>query len=75
MVDPSKNSKNLETVEALHKIMRPFLLRRTKDDLATKLPDKIEMIVNVNMAAMQYEVYEKLLKSQNIFSDKKSNSR
>lgn len=63
MVDPSKNNKNLETVEALHKIMRPFLLRRAKADLANKLPDKIEMIVNVNMAPMQYDLYEKLLKS------------
>ena len=39
--------KNVELVESLHKIMRPFLLRRAKADLETKLPDKIELIVNV----------------------------
>jgi SWI/SNF-related matrix-associated actin-dependent regulator of chromatin subfamily A member 5 len=63
-------------VESLHKILRPFLLRRTKADLANKLPDKIEIIVNVNMQAMQFDIYEKLLKSQNIFTEKnKSNAR
>ncbi len=50
--------------------MRPFLLRRTKADLSTKLPDKIEIIVNVGLSEMQYNIYEKLLKSQNIFGDK-----
>lgn len=43
--------------------MRPFLLRRSKQDLETKLPDKIEIIVNVNMSPMQFDIYEKLLKS------------
>jgi len=75
MADPGQNNKNLELIESLHKILRPFLLRRTKADLATKLPDKIEMIVNVNMSPMQYDIYEKLLKSQNIFADKKFNGR
>jgi SNF2 family DNA or RNA helicase len=74
--DPDQNNKNLEIIEGLHKILRPFLLRRTKADLATKLPDKIEMIVNTNMSPMQFDIYEKLLKSQNIFSEKnKSNAR
>lgn len=61
--DPDQNSKNLEIIEGLHKILRPFMLRRTKADLATKLPDKIEMIVNTNMSPMQFDIYEKLLKS------------
>jgi SWI/SNF-related matrix-associated actin-dependent regulator of chromatin subfamily A member 5 len=71
----AENSKNIELIESLHKIMRPFLLRRTKADLATKLPDKIEIIVNTSLSPMQYDIYEKLLKSQNIFSDKSKNGR
>ena len=62
-VDPESNKKNIELVESLHKIMRPFLLRRTKEDLVTKLPDKIEIIINVSMSHMQFDIYEKLLKS------------
>lgn len=76
--EAEEKDRNLELVESLHKIMRPFLLRRAKADLATKLPDKIEIIVNTSMSAMQFDIYEKLLKSQNIFSDtsgKKTNSR
>jgi SWI/SNF-related matrix-associated actin-dependent regulator of chromatin subfamily A member 5 len=74
--DPAQNSKNLQLIESLHKIMRPFLLRRTKADLANKLPDKIEIIVNTNMSPMQFDIYEKLLKSQNIFAEKsKSNGK
>jgi SNF2 family DNA or RNA helicase len=52
------------------------LLRRSKGDLANKLPDKIEMIVNTSMSPMQFDIYEKLLKSQNIFSEKaKANAK
>ena len=43
---------NLESIQKLHKILRPFLLRRTKKDLETQLPDKIEMNVTVNMTKM-----------------------
>ena len=50
--DKEANKKNMELIESMHKILRPFLLRRTKKDLATKLPDKIEIIVNVNMSTM-----------------------
>lgn len=34
-------------VKKLHRIMKPFLLRRTKNDLAIKLPDKIEINISV----------------------------
>jgi SNF2 family DNA or RNA helicase len=74
--DAEQNSKNLELISTLHKILRPFLLRRSKGDLANKLPDKIEMIVNTSMSPMQFDIYEKLLKSQNIFSEKaKANAK
>lgn len=34
-------------VKKLHRILKPFLLRRTKNDLAVKLPDKIEINISV----------------------------
>lgn len=68
--DEAAKAKNLQLIESLHKLMRPFLLRRTKADLANKLPDKIEIIVNTGMSAMQFGVYESLLKSQSIFNEK-----
>ena len=70
------NDKNIQLIGCLHKILRPFLLRRAKKDLAVQLPDKVEIIVNVNMSPMQFDIYEKLLKSQNIFAEKnKQNNR
>lgn len=37
--------------------MRPFMLRRTKQDLASKLPEKIEINVAVGMSAFQVKIY------------------
>jgi SNF2 family DNA or RNA helicase len=37
----------MQLINCLHKILRPVMLRRCKDDLATKLPDKIEMNVSI----------------------------
>jgi SNF2 family DNA or RNA helicase len=37
-------------VQKLHRILKPFLLRRTKADLSTKLPDKIEINVSVPLS-------------------------
>jgi len=34
-------------VQILHRILKPFMLRRTKADRATKLPDKIEINIAV----------------------------
>lgn len=37
-------------VKKLHKILKPFLLRRVKSDLAVKLPDKIEINISVPLS-------------------------
>mgnify|MGYP006097303969 CR=1 FL=1 len=34
-------------VKKLHTVLRPFMLRRVKDDLVVKLPDKIEINIQV----------------------------
>ena len=42
------------------------MLRRTKQDLKTKLPDKIEINVNIDMTEFQMDVYIDLLKNQKV---------
>lgn len=37
----------MQMVKKLHKILKPFLLRRTKAELSVKLPDKIEINIAV----------------------------
>jgi len=45
--DDTNNDKKMMMVKKLHRILKPFLLRRTKNDLAVKLPDKIEINISV----------------------------
>ena len=46
----SEMDTKMQMVKKLHKIMKPFLLRRTKNDLKTKLPDKIEINISVELS-------------------------
>lgn len=52
---------NVEVVQQLHKVLRPFLLRRLKAEVEKSLPPKKEMILKVGMSEMQKEYYKKAL--------------
>lgn len=45
--EDTKQDQKMIMVKKLHTILRPFLLRRVKNDLAVKLPDKIEINISV----------------------------
>eukprot|EP00727_Mastigamoeba_balamuthi_P011170 m51a1_g6676 putative myb domain-containing protein (1645) ;mRNA; f:210997-220030 len=57
-LDP-ENQK--DTVAKLHKVLRPFLLRRLKSEVAKALPPKKEIKLFVGLSAMQKEWYKKAL--------------
>lgn len=44
-------------IRRLHKVLRPFLLRRLKKEVETQLPDKVEYVVKCDMSALQRIVY------------------
>jgi SWI/SNF-related matrix-associated actin-dependent regulator of chromatin subfamily A member 5 len=48
-------------ISQLHKILRPFMLRRLKADVAKGLPPKTETILMVGMSTIQKQLYKKLL--------------
>lgn len=50
-----------EVVEQLHKVLRPFLLRRLKADVEKGLPPKKETILKIGMSDMQKKYYAALL--------------
>ena len=52
---------NTEVVQQLHKVLRPFLLRRLKAEVEKNLPPKKEMILKVGMSEMQKEYYKQAL--------------
>lgn len=45
----------------LHGILRPFMIRRLKADVAKGLPPKTETLVMVGMSKMQKQLYKRLL--------------
>lgn len=49
-----------EASQLLNKIIHPFVLRRTKEQVATELPDKIESVIYCEMGKEQRAVYDKV---------------
>lgn len=57
-VTPIERGKDQYKMQQLKAIIKPFVLRRTKDQVATELPAKIEQVVYSNMTEQQAEAYE-----------------
>ena len=49
-------------IRRLHKVLRPFLLRRLKKDVESELPDKVEKVIKVRMSALQSQLYKHMKK-------------
>lgn len=56
--DAIDKSKDVATSELLSKLVSPFILRRTKEQVATELPPKIESVMYCEMGTKQRRVYE-----------------
>ena len=50
-----------DVVKQLHKVLRPFLLRRLKSEVRAGVPPKKETILKVGLTAMQQKYYKQLL--------------
>ncbi|GFS58566.1 hypothetical protein TNIN_482531 [Trichonephila inaurata madagascariensis] len=44
-------------IRRLHKVLRPFLLRRLKKEVESQLPEKVEYVVKCDMSALQRVLY------------------
>lgn len=51
-------------VEELHSRLRPYFLRRTKEEVLKTLPPRYELIVPVTMSTLQKEVYKQCLSGE-----------
>ena len=47
-------------IRRLHKVLRPFLLRRLKKDVEKDLPEKQERVIKCNFSALQAKLYKQL---------------
>ena len=63
---PIEKHGDAERQAALHRRVRPFLLRRTKEEVATELPPKTEITEPVEMEAAQRAVYEAIRLSMHV---------
>ena len=50
-------------IRRLHKVLRPFLLRRLKKEVESQLPDKTEYVIKCDMSALQRVLYKHLHKN------------
>ncbi|KAH8103254.1 SNF2-family ATP dependent chromatin remodeling factor snf21 [Phellopilus nigrolimitatus] len=57
-------------IRRLHKVLRPFLLRRLKKDVESELPDKVEKIIKIRMSALQAQLYKQMKKYKMIADGK-----
>ncbi|MFT3949194.1 MAG: DEAD/DEAH box helicase [Agriterribacter sp.] len=73
--DPIDSRQDEEKVAALKKLTAPFILRRTKEQVAKDLPDKTESVLWCEMNGLQRNVYEDILQQtrNSIFLEVKKN--
>lgn len=60
-LDIDDNDEKNKLILQLHKILRPFMLRRLKADVEKSLPPKHETILFTGMSAMQKKLYRDIL--------------
>ncbi|XP_045889799.1 probable global transcription activator SNF2L2 isoform X3 [Micropterus dolomieu] len=49
-------------IRRLHKVLRPFLLRRLKKEVESQLPEKVEYVIKCDMSAIQKVLYRHMQK-------------
>ncbi len=55
---PIEKDRNTELLEQLRRRIRPLMLRRTKEQVATDLPDKREQVIELELNPQHRKVYQ-----------------
>ncbi|KAI9829641.1 MAG: hypothetical protein M1826_005531 [Phylliscum demangeonii] len=58
--------EQLLVIKRLHKVLRPFLLRRLKKDVEKDLPEKQERVIKCLFSALQAKLYKQMMTDQKI---------
>ncbi len=58
--------EQLLIIKRLHKVLRPFLLRRLKKDVEKDLPEKQERVIKCVFSALQAKLYKQMMTDQRI---------
>jgi SWI/SNF-related matrix-associated actin-dependent regulator of chromatin subfamily A protein 2/4 len=65
--------ETLLIIRRLHKVLRPFLLRRLKKEVEGQLPDKVEYLIRCDMSALQRVIYHHMKQSGVLLTDTSEN--
>ncbi|KAG0180872.1 hypothetical protein DFQ28_000473 [Apophysomyces sp. BC1034] len=60
--------EQLLIIKRLHKVLRPFLLRRLKKDVESELPDKVERVIKCKLSSLQAKLYSQMKKHGMLFT-------
>jgi len=61
--------ETLLIIRRLHKVLRPFLLRRLKKEVESQLPDKVEYVLKCDMSALQRVLYSHMHRKGVVLTD------
>lgn len=64
--------KRKEDVDALHSLLKPYFLRRMKGDVEKDLPDRQEIVIDVEMTMLQKRLYKAIYEKNTEFLFQKS---
>ncbi|KAH8794042.1 putative chromatin structure-remodeling complex subunit snf21 [Hyaloscypha finlandica] len=53
--------ESILVIRRLHKVLRPFLLRRLKKDVEKDLPDKTEKVIKCKFSSLQARLYKQMV--------------
>ncbi|MCC6512253.1 MAG: DEAD/DEAH box helicase, partial [Pirellulaceae bacterium] len=56
--EPIERDKNVERLKALGHVVRPFILRRTKQEVLTELPPRTEVILSAELSPAERKRYD-----------------
>eukprot|EP00698_Gefionella_okellyi_P022852 TRINITY_DN7652_c0_g1_i1.p1 TRINITY_DN7652_c0_g1~~TRINITY_DN7652_c0_g1_i1.p1 ORF type:complete len:1123 (+),score=256.91 TRINITY_DN7652_c0_g1_i1:28-3369(+) len=57
---PVTEEEGMLLIHRLHQVLRPFLLRRVKKEVASQLPEKREIVLRCDLSKWQKAIYEQI---------------
>ncbi|KAI7907267.1 SNF2 family N-terminal domain-containing protein [Cokeromyces recurvatus] len=60
--------EQLLIIKRLHKVLRPFLLRRLKRDVEAELPDKVERVIKCKLSPLQVHLYTQMKRNGTLYT-------
>jgi len=67
-IQPNEEEQLL-IINRLHKVLRPFLLRRLKHDVESELPEKQEIVLKCDLSALQRRMYKNMVERGVLLND------